>query len=165
MNNTNKSTIPSKPTYRRGLGGSTASPLPYVIVFAILTVILLIAITWLIDLTYKKASCQNNPDIWCSNDFYCNNVCPQEATNILGTQYSSCFYDERATKPGFLHQCLFGPTSSVALGCFNPPDDGGIAKSCACPYPGAVGKPGNCFAGCELVPNISNCGTYIGKPS
>lgn len=117
--------LESKPKSTR----ATAEPLPYIIAFAILFLILLAVLTWTIDLYNKAHKCELEPNIWCFDTWQCNNNCAG-STNNDGQPVNACF--DNATGPTGLASCLFGPDSTQASLCFTPPNTGTNELACAC---------------------------------
>lgn len=117
------------------------SILPYVIVFAILVIIAMVAATWTIYQFNLLNGCNNNPNIWCADNYTCNNSCPN-GVSPAGLPVSPCFTN---VGPTGLASCLFGPDSLTASVCLVPPDDGGTA--CDCPTE-LQSTTNNCFTGC-----------------
>jgi hypothetical protein len=128
--------------------------IPYIIVFAVLFIISLILLTWMLDVWYKSRTCQYNSEIWCSDNWICNNnaapngafsTCPSTSGENDGTIniYSDCF--TKADKPG-LASCLFGLTSykETVCGATGSTDD----QKCGCP-PDVLYTNGNCLLGCN----------------
>ena len=111
------------------------NPLPYIIVFAFLFVIGLIALTWTLDVWYKANQCVTFPNVWCSDTWVCNNSCPTG-------EFNACFASTGTTG---LASCLFGPNSAVANVCFNIPS-GDTGLSCTCST--GMAATNNCFSGC-----------------
>lgn len=129
----------------------TADPLPYIAIFAVLTLITLGVLTWVLDVWFKEHQCNLNPNIWCSDNWTCNTSCP------TGAGFNSCF-----TNPGStgLASCLFGPTAAGAMYCSGSSSGTG-AVICPCPA-GMTGQLNNCFSGCpqnlgDVNPSTSCC--------
>jgi len=113
----------------------TADPLPYIIVFAVMVIISLVAITWTLDVWYKATQCVLDPNVWCSNNWTCNNTCPTTG------QYNECFTVTGGTG---LALCLMGPDSAQGQLCFNIPNDDTVSCECT---PEMQAAP-NCFSSC-----------------
>ena len=122
MDNTDKSTT------------NTINPLPYVIIFAILFIIALGVLGWVLDVWYKANQCFLYPNIWCSDNWTCNNSCPTGFAN-------SCFDN---VGPTGLASCLFGPNAPGAKTCLSAPT-GGLACECPSTVDNTVR---NCFSMC-----------------
>ena len=113
-----------------------ADPLPYIIIFGILFLVALVAFTWMLDMWYKANQCFLYPNIWCSDNWTCNNSCP------TGLNVSECFIN---LGPTGLASCLYGPDAPGARVCLTPPSEtGGVA----CPCPAEMQGIANCFSGC-----------------
>lgn len=125
------------------------NPLPYIIVFAILFILGLVALTWTLDEWYKSNRCADNPNVWCSDNWTCNTSCP------TGSGYNVCFENLGTTG---LSSCLFGPNSVTAALCYTTPT-GTTATSCDCTA--GMQAANNCFSGCASnlsnVPESVNC--------
>lgn len=115
---------------------STADPLPYIIVFAILFLILLVVLTWTLDVWYKSNQCVLFPNFWCSDNWRCNNTCPTGNTGNICYQSDS---------PTGLASCLGGPNSIAGQLCFTTPTSE-TGTSCDC-TPG-MSNTNSCFSGC-----------------
>jgi hypothetical protein len=128
----------------------SADPLPYIIFFSILFFVALGVLTWTLSTWYKEHQCVLYPNIWCSDNWTCNNPCP---TGHTGNQ---CFVN---LGPTGLASCIFGPNAPGSRDCLaTPPGTGGLA--CDCPT-GMQSIP-NCFAGCadsfnDLTTNSQCC--------
>lgn len=135
---------------------NSINPLPYVIIFAILFLVMLGVLTWTLGIWYKANQCAINPNIWCSDSWTCNNSCPS------GIAASPCF---NQVEPTGLASCLFGPNALGAKTCLNVTEEGGT--SCACPTGIATAR--NCFSGCaqslsDLSTSNTECCCKIGAP-
>lgn len=112
----------------------SASPLPYVIVFALLFLVMLVVLAWVLDMYKKVHNCATVPNIWCFDTWVCNNSCPAGPTGTAvdpsGNTVNGCFTN--ATNPTGLSSCLFGPESIQATLCFNEngTPTGGVACDC-----------------------------------
>jgi len=135
MDKTTKTTTPN-PTHKK-----SPDLLPYMIVFAILTIAAIGALTWTIGIWYKSNQCAINPNIWCFDTWQCNENC----TTQLPYDTQNCF--GRATDGTGLASCLYGPTSAIATTCLaiNAPT-GGTGTACPCALSGPTGT--SCLAGC-----------------
>jgi hypothetical protein len=113
------------------------NPIPYLITFAILFLILLGVFTWALSIWYKEFQCGSNPNIWCNDDWTCARTCTSEPVN-------DCFKNNN--QPG-LASCLYGPNSAAATACYTVPDsnDPNI-PACTCPT--TMENTSNCFSGC-----------------
>ena len=114
-----------------------ANPLPYLITFTLLFLIALGVLTWVLDVWYKTNQCIQNPNIWCSNDWTCNNIgtaCPNG---------NACFSNPNFGVTG-LANCLFGIGSPLLQRCEGNTEPGGVA--CVCPT--NMTKTNNCFSSC-----------------
>lgn len=131
---------------------SPPNPLPYIIIFAVLFLITMAVATWTLDLWYKANQCAIYPNIWCSNNWTCNNSCTGGQTG----QYNSCFYDYGTGTTG-LALCLMGPNSVQGQLCFNPTGPTG-STSCDCVAP--MQSANNCLAGCP-----QNLNAITGNPT
>lgn len=142
----------------------TADPLPYIIIFAILFLVALGILTWTLDMWYKQHQCALHPNIWCSDNWTCNNPCP---TGYTGNQ---CFVN---LGPTGLASCIYGPSAAGATACLNPPaETGGTACSC----PTGIQSANNCFIGCAgrlsdvagsdccCCPNTAGCPWTVSNP-
>lgn len=113
------------------------NPIPYLITFAILFLILLGVFTWALSIWYKEFQCGSNPNIWCNDDWTCARACTIEPVD-------DCFKNNN--KPG-LASCLYGPNSAAATACYIPPTDGDPnTPACTCPV--LMTNTDNCFSGC-----------------
>ena len=136
----------------------TANPLPYIIVFAILFLIILGLLTWVLDIFYKNHQCTLYPNIWCSDNWSCNNVCPGGTSPVAnGLPVNPCFGNTAYVGPTGeggtgLASCIFGPTAMGATACFvtpsGGPPTGGTGLSCDC-IP-EMSFTQNCFSGCAI---------------
>lgn len=125
------------------------SPIPYVITFFILFLVMLGVLTWMLDALNKSKQCSINPNFWCYDTWTCNTPCPAQ-TLVNGQYINSCFTN---SGPTGLASCLFGPTSTVATVCFTPQADSisvtGPAN-CSCVNSSSI----NCFTDCPT--NLSS---------
>ena len=154
----------------------TAPPdmLPYVIIFAILTLIVLGLLTWVIGEWYAARQCFTDPNIWCFDTWQCNSNCPAGTPPL---DQAGCFTE--ATNQSGLASCIYGPDSFLANFCFGnytptgPTGDTGSTGStgdtgstgptggpaCECLLP--QGITNNCMAGCPSdlshVPKLTVC--------
>lgn len=127
---------------------------PYLIIFAILFVVMLVVMSWAIDVYYKNHSCQFKPDIWCFDDWSCNTSCQKNGPNTVnpsGLPVSDCYYD---VGPTGLASCLYGPESLSAKYCLYPPGTLGAtgdkeANEPSCDCPQSLVEAKNCFSGCS----------------
>lgn len=135
----------------------SADPLPYIIVFAILFVGALAALTWMLGVWFKEHQCALNPNIWCSDTWQCNNNCP---TGFTG---SACFLHGTGTTG--LASCLFGPTAAGANICIPAGvPTGGIPENCNCPA-GITGATNNCLGSCpQNLSGVANGNICCCKP-
>ena len=133
---------------------ASANPLPYVIVFAILFLVGLVALTWTLGVYYKANQCAIYPNIWCADNWVCNNTCGGGFTG------NACFGLSGSTG---LSSCLFGPNSTTAQVCFQVPEAG---LSCTCTT--GMQQTNNCFSGCAQdfasIAGTTNCCCCPGKP-
>jgi len=136
----------------------TADPLPYIIAFAILFLISLGLLTWVLDVWNKANECAVFPNIWCSDNWTCNNSCP------TGLGFNECFNNVGSTG---LASCIYGPNSAIATTCFTWPTGGDTgAVACDCTQP-MQQQTNNCFSGCpnslDAVNPETVCGCAPGK--
>lgn len=125
----------------------SVDPLPYIIIFAVLFFIALGVLTWALGAVYREHECAFYPNIWCSDDWSCNNVCP------AGYPGNECFVTHGPGSTG-LASCIFGPNAPGHDVCYNtPPGTGGVA--CGCPT-GMTDQTNNCFSGCAFNFNDMN---------
>lgn len=127
-------------------------PLITIIIFAILFFALLIAITYYLYLRNRLISCQNDPNIWCFNDWTCNVSTPVGTpnVNVCFTNGGTIGTNGQPVVPPGLVNCIIGPNSQAASVC--------LAETvCDCDIPIA----GNCFEGCpgKLNETTTNCKT------
>lgn len=126
------------------------NPLPYVIIFGILIILWLIVLTWTLDVWYKVNQCAIHPNIWCSNNWRCNNSCNDPNVNTCFATYG--------TGPTGLAACLIGPDSFAAKYCFVAPTGGAsgttAADSVSCECTNGMQATNNCFSGCAA--NLSS---------
>lgn len=132
---------------------------PYIIVFAVLTVGVLAAVTWVIGEWYKAYQCFRDPNIWCFDTWQCANNCAIGAGPALDV--ANCFGN--ATQATGLASCIYGPNSFLATYCFSP-QAGATAGGplCECSITaGTGGTGGNCLVGCpqdlSQISATSNC--------
>jgi hypothetical protein len=119
--------------------------LPYVIIFAILFLIALGVFTWTLDMWYKQYQCSIYPNIWCSDNWTCNEACPEGFTG------ERCFVTLGSTG---LASCIYGPKAPGATVCLNPPSNPNEA-SCSCPT--GIQVTNNCLVGCaSQLGEVSN---------
>jgi hypothetical protein len=139
------------------------NPLPYIIVFIILFITSLIVLTWMLDVFNKNIQCTMEPNIWCSDEWYCQSACTG-GQSVEGP-VSSCY--ENAGPSGTvgytgitgLANCLFGPNAPGATVCFEQPaQTGATALACDCPTILQSGV-GSCLSGCPLNLNSVNNAT------
>ncbi len=126
----------------------------YIIIFAILFLIALSVLTWVLYLMNINYICESNPNIWCADDWVCNSTCSLQSA-------SPCFSQPNATNGTGLAGCLFGPTSAIAMTCFNTPTGSSSNTSCSCPA-ATVSSTSNCLSGCagrlgSVNPNAVCC--------
>jgi hypothetical protein len=125
------------------MSGSTVyvkpDPLPYIIAFAFLFIIMLGTLTWTLDVWNKANACSGLPGIWCADTWTCNTAAPCGTP----TPVNICFNSNGTTG---LASCLYGVDSELATRCFTPPT-GGTGTSCDCIAPLQASKF-NCLAGC-----------------
>lgn len=158
------------------------NPLPYIIIFAILFLIALGVLTWVLSVFYKSYGCNYYPNIWCSDNWVCQNNCTNGIITGTNIPANSCFTN--ATVPG-LASCLYGPNAPGATVCLNPPTNGpstgGTGLACNCPTGMEGSQVMNCFNGCGSNldsiqtpgtpvcccndPNNPNCAFANGKPT
>ena len=127
-------------------------PLPYIIVFFILVIISLAALTYMMDMYSKSVNCKNYPNVWCSDTWTCNNSCTgttgSPPLNPNGLPVNECFGN---INPTGLASCLFGPTSAQANLCFVPVQ-GSTGTACDC----VSSSISNCLSGCsQTIEGIS----------
>lgn len=141
------------------INNDTINPLPYVIIFAVLFLIALGALTWTLSVWYKENQCALNPNIWCSDNWICNNNCP------TGSAFNPCFYNSATGSIG-LGSCLYGPTAAGANICSTLPP--GSSTGTSCPCPSGIQNVNSCLAGCAQnigsVPNGTICCCQPGTP-
>ena len=124
------------------------NPLPYVIAFAVLSIILMVVVSWFITLDYSLKQCILEPNFWCSNQWTCETKCPQ------GSGKNACFTDA----PSGLADCLFGPNSKVSNLCEWTENTGSLLCDCD------VTNANNCFNNCPLaISQTSVCCCEPGK--
>ncbi|CAH6421708.1 Hypothetical protein HVR_LOCUS1348 [uncultured virus] len=138
----------------------SADPLPYIIIFAILFLIALGLLTWVLGTFYKSHACSLYPNIWCSDNWSCNTVCPggNNPVSPQGQPVNPCFGNAAYVGPGGgsasgLSSCIFGPTAMGATACFATPsggDTGGGGTGLACDCPTGMSGIQNCFNGCAI---------------
>jgi hypothetical protein len=121
------------------------------IVFFILVVILLGLTTWYLYLRNQVLGCDNDPNIWCYNDWTCPKVPgPSECFLNGGTINDK---GDAVSPPG-LYNCLMGPQSQSANFCAIPKTD-----LCDC----KLNSDQNCYNGCgyklSQVPPGTQCAT------
>lgn len=117
-----------------------ADPLPYIIVFAIMVLVALGVLTWTLSVWYKTSQCAVYPNVWCSNNWTCNNSCAGT------TGFNSCFTDYGTGTTG-LALCLMGPDSTQGQLCFQMPT-GGTGDDVSCDCIPEIQKAQNCFSQC-----------------
>lgn len=123
-----------------------ADPLTYVIIFSILFVITLIVLTWTLYEWYQNYQCGSHPNIWCSDEWVCNEVC----TTGHGPTGTNCYLSNDN-----LASCLYGPNSAIANLCANNGQGQATMPLCECIVAG-----NNCLSNCPLtIDRVStNCG-------
>jgi len=143
--------------------------LPYILLFAILFLVALGVLTWVLDVYNKAHQCSQYPNIWCSDNWTCNNSCGGGITG--GYTVNSCF---ESVQPTGLASCLYGPNSPTATICLNVPTTGptvgGTGLACDCPTGMTDPSVMNCFNGCAFDLNSVGqpqvcCCTDINNPS
>lgn len=93
-------------------------------------------------------SCHNTDNFWCSDEFYCNTVTPEDP------KWNICY-----SKKDHLHSCLFGPSSAEATRCRSIIKD---KASCPCNiHSSGDVNSGNCLAGCPK--NFGAIDAYVNK--
>lgn len=131
------------------------SPLPYIVVFAILVIILILVITMAIYYWSKSHLCGTQAHIWCSDAYTCNTPCPAGSTG-----HSPCFNSDNLKDTG-LASCLYGPEAAGAKLCYAPPTTGTNDLACECTV-GMSDQTNNCLSGCAgklgaVNPNAGCC--------
>lgn len=121
---------------------SPPNPLPYILIFAALFLIAMGVATWTLGVWYKANQCAIYPNIWCSNNWTCNNSC----TGAQSSQYNPCF-SEYGTGTTGLAVCLMGPNSTQAQLCFSVPT-GATAGTTSCDCVPPLQGANNCLSGC-----------------
>lgn len=116
----------------------TANLIPYFIVFAILFIGALGALTWMFDMWFKENKCAIYPNIWCSDTWTCNKSCGTE------TEFDKCY---ETVGPTGLASCIFGPKADGANTCKANATTGTGGVSCECDNSMAT-QTSNCLAGC-----------------
>lgn len=146
------------------------NPLPYVITFLILFLVALGVLTWVLDGYNKVHKCSTFPNIWCWNDFQCQNPCSKQPCTTGSTEQcafsnippgitgaiqsapvSNCFLSPNSsTGPtGGLASCLIGPDSTTSTLCVpNTGVTGTNNLSCNCVAP-VQNITSNCYSGCS----------------
>lgn len=120
------------------------NPTPYLITFIILFITALFVLTWLLDVFNKNAQCTFDPNIWCSDEWTCQNKCTG-SVDPEGQPVSSCFENLETTG---LASCIYGPQAPGATICLTQPDENDpTALSCNCPQNLQSGVM-NCLGGC-----------------
>ena len=119
---------------------TVADPLPYFIVFGILFIIALVALTWAISVWYRQFQCSIYPNIWCSDSWTCNSSCGNTRPDI-----NTCFDNIQSTG---LASCLYGPNAPGAHVCFAAPTGCSGSSCLACDCPTGMTNIPNCFSGC-----------------
>jgi len=125
--------------------------IPYIIAFAILFILALIVLTWMLDRWYKNRTCDNNPYIWCSDNWICETSADENGTCGDNNGLNGCYKD--ATTIG-LSSCLFGITSTSATICTTAGTSGtsgttGITCPCAITKDNSTYDE-NCLIGCPI---------------
>lgn len=137
---------------------AAVSPLPYIIAFSILIIILMIVITMAIHFWSKAHLCGTQAHIWCSDNYTCNTPCEAGSTG-----HSPCFNSGHLGPTG-LASCLYGPDASKAKLCYTPPSTGTNDLACEC-TPGMTDQTNNCFSGCpSKLGDINTNTTCCCKP-
>jgi hypothetical protein len=125
-----------------------ANPLPYIITFAIMFLIMLAVLTWVLVVYNQMYSCGLNPNIWCFDDWQCNKVCTPDSPGAIGA--SPCFSDAAiATGPTGLYGCVLGPDAAAATYCNGTGTTDDTQPLCNCPAP--VEGVSNCLTGCATT--------------
>ena len=112
------------------------NPLPYVIVFAILVIALLVVLAWFLSLLNKNKECSYSPKMMCSNEWRCETNCP------TGSNHNVCF--ENGTRNVGLAECLIGLGSTTNDYCQSRPGVSIHDPFCDC----IVDSGLNCMSGC-----------------
>ena len=167
-----------------------ADILPYVITFAVLFLISLGVLTWALDLYNKSQQCAANPNIWCWDDWKCNNNCTvangfqnpnnspiganapyTTSTEVQTTAAVSGCYINAANNTG-LSSCLFGSDNYYADLCILGSNTNGIGDipagqtggtSCNPPANFSTSSFPNCF-GCNTPNPDSSSGVQFVCP-
>ena len=147
-------------------GAGDVNPLPYILVFAFLFLILLAILTYLLVQFKRLQSCQTNPGIWCDDSWTCSQSCTPTigpdgrpaGRTLQGGIVSVCFVNIKSTG---LASCLFGPTADGATTCLGGPETQPGQTTCNCPLLTAT-DPNSCLKGCPLsiggvAPNVPCC--------
>lgn len=117
------------------------SPLPYIVIFAILIIILLIVITMAVYYWSKSHLCGTQAHIWCADNWTCTTACQAGSTG-----HSDCFNSDKLGPTG-LASCLYGPEVAGAQLCYTPPSTGTNELACTCTA-GMTSQTNNCLSGC-----------------
>lgn len=134
-------------------GGPSTMALITIIIFAILFFILLAVVSYYLSIRNKLVACQNNPNVWCFNDWSCPEQAPPgtPGVNICFTNNGTIDSNNNPVNPPGLLNCLIGSDSQAAKVCGAPPSDPNIP--CACDIPTA----NNCFQVCPGCLNGQTC--------
>lgn len=143
-----------------------SDPLPYIVSFFILFLVVLALLTWVIYLYKRSYECSTYANIWCWDDWSCNQKCQKDPSGTCkagGKDVNSCFCDSQGRG---LPSCLYGPDIPAAKVCYNFDSD---PLACECPdtMKGAQqqGTVTNCLAGCaaNLKEGVVNAGSGCAK--
>jgi len=141
--------------------------LPYIIVFAVFVLIILALTIWVIWLYRQSNLCASDPNIWCWNNIYCLNNCPDDT-------YGTCFLNNGTQASqvtnGPLAECLYGPTGAInsidgnnTNGCVPSDTNTGSLTQCdpVCSCTLTSDNTSNCLQGCptSLKGASGNCNT------
>jgi hypothetical protein len=120
----------------------------YTIIIAILIIILVVLGSWVLYLRFQSFGCITNFNIWCSDDWVCQNNCDSTYPVIPF---------QTGTSPQLASR-LYGPTSLLATTCSSDTIAESGTATCACATP----NTSNCLSGCprnssEVVPGVACC--------
>lgn len=120
-----------------------SNPIPYLIVFFILVIVLLAAITWAMYEYNKLSKCLFDPNIWCRTDWKCKNTCPNDQ-NVL-----NC-YKGNLPQGTTMTECIYKYITDELKGCYNMNGNNQNPIACTCPIPSDTQ---NCLSNCAMSIN------------
>jgi len=107
----------------------------YTLFISFLIIILVVLGSWVLYLRFQSFGCLTNYNIWCNDDWVCQNNCDSTYPTIPF---------QTGTSPQLASR-LFGPNSQIATSC-NSQNIANNTGTCTC----AISNANNCLSGCPL---------------